>query len=80
MKNKLGIEQRKVKVVIFFSKFCFVCMPETKYVFDPERKGSLFFMLQTTFGQFASDLPPQQSENTINGFKLLFAANLESVG
>ena len=56
--------------------FSFCTYPKPKVdLFDPERKGSLVFIMNSLLG----NLPTQQSEIAISGFKLLFSANFLGV-
>ena len=51
-------------------------MLETKsqFFFNQNGKEAKFSCFKKRFGQFACNLPPQQSENGISGFKMPFSA------
>ena len=51
-------------------------MPETKSIYLAlNEKETYFSCCKQRFGQFASNLPPQQSKNSTIGLKLPFSVN-----
>ena len=70
----MGSRTKKTKSQASSFAFCACLKPKSIYL-TPNEKEAQFSCCEESFGQFASNLPPQQSKNSINGFKLQFSAN-----
>ena len=61
---------------MFFCYALCACSKPKVALFDPERKGSLVFMLQTAFWTVCSKFASTAVRNGITGEKLSFSANV----